>query len=160
MTWWAWVVTAGVGPASYLEMFWLALVAVTTYSLAGEFWDACRLRKAAAGYVERWIADGAYYVEVTAMTQQVAWGLIGLVSALSPPPVDVSTEPRRVLTSLVVTCALMGVQVSNLSFTRYRRRNRLRILRALADPPGAGVAVTPMIGGRRAYDLPEIVTED
>ena len=153
MTWWATLVTAGWGPVSYLEMLWLALTAWTTYYLVGELRDACGQRGVAEGRVERWIADGAYYVELKAVIQQGAWGLIGVVSALAPPPPDAASEPRRVLSALVVTAALMGVQVSNLLFARYRRANRLRITAALAEPPDRRSAVP---GGRRRDDPPAV----
>ena len=161
MTWWVvWLVTAGVGPVSYLELLWAVLVAGTTYYLSGELWDACIQKKLARNPAQRMIAERDYWVEVAASVHQAVWALLGLVAMATPPAPDVYTEPRRVVGALVFTGALLFIQVTNLAAASYRRANRLRITRLLRTPPGVGITVVPMVGGKRAYDIPAIDAED
>lgn len=156
MTWWTWLLTAGWGPVSYLEMSYLAFIAATTYYTAFELWDACQQRKVADGRVERWVADGAFWVEAVFMLKQGIWAAIGLSAAVTPPPADAADEPRRLVGALVFTGGLYAVQVVNLVFAGYRRRNRLRITRALTAEATAAplLGVVPVPGGRRWYDAP------
>lgn len=145
-----WLVRAGFGPVSFLELFWLAA------GLACLKETTCMLLEARgqllsthhqADEVLRLLASIDYRAALQATLIQVLFVAAGVVAALSPPP-PAPVREEDVLGDVLVIGFLVGVQVANLVGLRERRRIDRRIDALLRDAPRA----RPIPGGRREYD--------
>lgn len=145
----AWITSPLWGTLSYLEAGWLLLTAGILLHLRGHLCDARAQLRVAQSEIERRVASGDVWSEVLGVFHQACFGLVGLYAALTPSsPVD----PGRVLGTLTVTGLLVAVQLTNLVFATYRRRARRWVTDALRREKRLAPQ-TPMVGGRRSYDI-------